>query len=171
MTIAVSQATTAAQMITSAVDPMIGTSCEFSTAPLRTTSNGTTPMAASPAARTTSGSVKSVMSPASTSGSLHLIEASSAVSTERARRKDIPHPPQGEYYELNDRTSARWAVQISVVEGRQPLCSQLIDCTQSGIARARVSPGCNELATKRPWWYPLARGSRRIWRRSPLCQH
>jgi hypothetical protein len=89
MMIEVSQATTAAQMITSAVDPTIGTSCEFSTAPLRTTRSGTTPMTAIPAARTTNCSVNSVMSPASTSGSPRLIEASSAFSTERARRNDI----------------------------------------------------------------------------------
>jgi hypothetical protein len=47
--------------------------------------------------------VKSVMSPASTSGSLRLIEANSAFSTERARRKRHPTTPQRECYELSER--------------------------------------------------------------------
>ena len=89
MTIDSSHATTAAQMITRASDPMIGTSWEFSAVPLRTTSSGTTPIARTPSARTRMGRVKPAMSPASRSGSWRRIDAISALITERARRNDI----------------------------------------------------------------------------------
>ena len=89
MTIEISQATTAAQMITSAREPMTGTSCSFAVSPLRTTSRGTTPMATTPRARTRIGRVNPAMSPASRSGSVRRIAAISALITDRARRNDI----------------------------------------------------------------------------------
>ena len=76
-------------MSTRANEPMIGTSWEFSAAPLRTTSRGTTPIANRPAARTRMGTVKPAISPASTSGSCRRIDAISADIIERARRNDI----------------------------------------------------------------------------------
>ena len=67
-TLAVSQATTAVQIAVSANDPTSGTSTESVWSPLRTTINGTTPMARTPTRPSSNGMLNTVMCPASRSG-------------------------------------------------------------------------------------------------------
>ena len=80
MTIAASQATTAAQMIANASEPTTDTSSASVFAPLRITISGTTPTATIPTARISNGNVNMVMSPASRSGSRRRMAAISATS-------------------------------------------------------------------------------------------
>jgi hypothetical protein len=88
-TLAVSQATTAVQIAASANDPTSGTSTESVSSPLRTTINGTTPMASTPTSPSSNGMLNTVMCPASRSGSCLRIAANSSDSTARTCRSDI----------------------------------------------------------------------------------
>jgi hypothetical protein len=94
-TLAVSQATTAVQIAVSANEPANGTSTESGSALLRTTINGTTPMASTPTRPSTNGMLKTVICAASRSGSRLRIAANSCDSADRACRNDtLPGTPR-----------------------------------------------------------------------------
>ena len=94
-TLAVSQATTAVQIAVSANEPASGTSAESASALLRTTINGTAPMARTPIRPSSKGMLKAVICPASRSGSRLRIAANSFDSAARACRNDaLPGTPR-----------------------------------------------------------------------------